>query len=281
MNTIVPDINKALEKISLGELELSEEVIEQFGEDIKQSLRDWSIPREDKGFTLRFSNIGKPLRKLWYEKRNPSNNPIAPSLSLKFLYGHMLEHLVVLLVKLSGNTVTDQQKEVSVKGIKGHLDCKINNKVVDVKSASRFAFSKFEKGLLTEDDPFGYIAQLTAYEHAENSEGGYFLVINKETGELCSYEPEELDKPDIPILLGNVINSLDSESKPDKCFPTEAEGKKGNMKINKNCGYCEFKKDCYHDSNEGRGLRVFKYSKGLMFLETVKSEPKVEEIYEW
>ena len=82
-------------------------------------------------------------------------------------------------------------------------------------------------------------------------------------------------------MFKSVVNSLESEHKPDKCFPTEAEGKKGNMKINKNCGYCEFKKDCYHEANEGRGLRVFKYSKGLMFLETVKAEPKVEEIYEW
>ena len=46
MNDIVLDINKALEKISLGQLEISEEAIEQFGEDIKQSLRDWSVPRE-------------------------------------------------------------------------------------------------------------------------------------------------------------------------------------------------------------------------------------------
>ena len=59
MNDIVLDINKALEKISLGQLEISEEAIEQFGEDIKQSLRDWSVPREDKGFTLRFSNVFK------------------------------------------------------------------------------------------------------------------------------------------------------------------------------------------------------------------------------
>lgn len=281
MNNVIKDINNVLEKISLGEVEISEDLINQFGEDVKESLRGWSIPKDNKGFTLRVSNIGKPLRKLWYEKRYPSNEPIAPALNVKFLYGHILEHLVVLLVKLSGNTVTDQQKEVDINGLKGHLDCKINNKVVDIKSASRFAFVKFEKGLLPEDDPFGYIPQLTAYEHAENSDGGYFLVINKETGELCTYEPEELDKPDVPALLNNVINSLELNSKPERCFPTVVEGKKGNMRINKNCNYCEFKKDCYQDSNDGKGLRVFNYSKGLMFFETIKSEPKVEEIYEW
>ena len=281
MNTVVKDINKTLEALSIGDLKLSEELIEQFGEDIKQSLREWSTPREHTGFSIRVSNIGKPLRKLWYEKRNPSEEPPSASLSLKFLYGHILEHLVLMLVKLSGHSVTDQQKEIEVNGIKGHLDCKIDNKVVDVKSASRFAFSKFEKGLLPEDDPFGYIMQLSTYEHAEGAEGGYFLVINKESGELCTYEPEQLDKPDIPNFVNHVLTSLDSNNRPQRCFPTVPEGKKGNMRINKNCNYCEFKKDCYQDSNNGKGLRVFNYSKGPLFLETVVSEPRVEEIYEW
>ena len=213
--------------------------------------------------------------------RKPVAEPIPPSLSLKFLYGHILESLVVFLVKLSGNKVTDQQKEVEINGIKGHLDCKINGTVVDIKSASRFAFNKFSKGLLTEDDPFGYIPQLSAYEHAEKTNDSYFLVIDKESGELCTYKPDDFDKPDVPMMVNSVKNWLDSEILPDKCFPTEPEGKKGNEKINKNCGYCEFKKECYKDSNDGKGLRVFNYAKGPLFLATVKSEPKVEELYEW
>ena len=133
MNNIVEDINKTLESISLGEVDISEELIEEFGEEVKQALRDWSKPKPKTGFQLRVSNIGKPLRKLWFEKRKPNQNePIPPSLSLKFLYGHILESLVVFLVKISGNKVTDQQKEVEIDGIKGHLDCKINGTVVDI-----------------------------------------------------------------------------------------------------------------------------------------------------
>ncbi len=281
MNTLIEDINKSLQDLSLGKEKLSEELIEQFGEDVKEALRHWSTPREQKGFTLRVSNIGKPLRKLWFEKRYPSDEPISSSLSLKFLYGHLLEHLVLMLVKLSGHTVTDEQKEIELNGIKGHIDCKIDGKVVDVKSASKFAFNKFENDSLSEDDPFGYIAQLSTYEQAEGTDGGYFLVINKETGELCTYAPDDFDKPHAPSLINNVTTSLDSDSIPKRCFPTVAEGKKGNQRINKNCNYCEFKKECYKDSNDGKGLRVFKYAKGPMYLETVVSEPKVEEIYEW
>ena len=282
MTNIVEDIHKILGDISLGKGDISEELIEEFGEEVKQTLRDWSKTRPQEGFQLRVSNLGKPLRKLWFEKRNKTyNEPIPPSLSLKFLYGHILESLVVFLVKLSGNKVTDQQKEVEINGIKGHLDCKINGTVVDIKSASRFAFNKFSKGLLTEDDPFGYIPQLSAYEHAEKTNDSYFLVIDKESGELCTYKPDDFDKPDVPMLVNNVKNWLDGEILPDKCFPTEPEGKKGNERINKNCVYCEFKKECYKDSNDGKGLRVFNYAKGPLFLATVKSEPKVEEIYEW
>ena len=198
MNTLIEDIDKALQDLSLGKEKLSEELIEQFGEDVKESLRHWSTPREQQGFTLRVSNIGKPLRKLWFEKKYPSTEPISSSLSIKFLYGHLLEHLVLLLVKLSGHTVTDEQKEISLNGIKGHIDCKIDGEVVDIKSASKFAFNKFENDSLSEDDPFGYIAQLSTYEQAEGTEDGYFLVINKETGELCTHKPDEFDKPHAP-----------------------------------------------------------------------------------
>ena len=211
MTNIIEDIHKILGDISLGKGDISEELIQEFGEEVKQTLRDWSKPRPQTGFQLRVSNIGKPLRKLWFEKRKPNQNePISPSLSLKFLYGHILESLVVFLVKLSGNKVTDQQKEVEINGIKGHLDCKINGTVVDIKSASRFAFNKFSKGLLTEDDPFGYIPQLSAYEHAEKTNDSYFLVIDKESGELCTYKPDDFDKPDVPMMVNSVKNWLDS-----------------------------------------------------------------------
>ena len=35
---------------------------------------------------------------------------------------------------------------------------------------------------------------------------------------------------------------------------------------------------CHSDSNEGNGLRVFKYSNSNVFMTTVVNEPKVEEI---
>jgi hypothetical protein len=46
---------------------------------------------------------------------------------LNFLYGHILEEVLLLLVELAGHKATDKQKQVNLNGVKGHIDCKIDN----------------------------------------------------------------------------------------------------------------------------------------------------------
>ena len=154
-NQVIADIYNKIEKLNTGELTISEEIIDTFVADFKNSLLEWATPKKNSGFQLRFSNLGKPPRQLWFEKRNPSISLPSPILHIKFLYGHLLEQLILFLVRLSGNTVEDTQKEVTINNIKGHMDCKINGKIVDIKSASKYSFLKFKNGTLREDDPFG------------------------------------------------------------------------------------------------------------------------------
>jgi len=281
LDTVVPDIYSLLEGLSNGEpLPLSEEAIEATVVGIKKAIKDWATPRSTENtFTLRMSNIGKPARQLWYEKRseNPRGSVDAPT-QIKFLYGHLLEEIVLMLVRMAEHTVTDEQKEVTVEGIVGHMDCKIDGQVVDVKSASKFAFNKFKQGRLAEDDPFGYLGQLSGYEKAEGTQDGGFLVINKESGELCMYIPEDLDKPNIETHISELVPALDLDTKPAFCYSPIPDGKKGNMKLPSGCGWCRYKFDCHQDANDGAGLRVFKYSTGRTYLTTVVSEPNVEEI---
>ena len=200
VETVVEDIYSQLEGLSYGnELKLKEEDLDLTVARIKASIQSWAKPSErDSNFHLRMSNVGRPLRQLWYENKLPakSSTPSAAT-QIKFLYGHILEEIVLMFVRAAGHLVTDEQKEVEVNGIKGHIDCKIDGEVVDIKTASRIAFSKFREGRLSEDDPFGYLSQLAGYEEAEKSFEGGFLVLNKEGGDLCLYRPEELDKPDI------------------------------------------------------------------------------------
>ena len=52
----------------------------------------------------------------------------------------------------------------------------------------------------------------------------------------------------------------------------------GNFKLARECTYCPHKFECHKDSNDGQGLRVFEYSKGLTYLTSVVREPKVKEV---
>lgn len=281
LDTLVPDIYSHLEKLSDGTpLPLTEEEIDKTLVGMREALVSWATPRErDTNFTVRMSNVGKPSRQLWYEKRDPKGRGgIDGATQIKFLYGHLLEEVVLMLVRMAGHKVTDEQKEVTVEGIVGHMDCKINGEVVDVKTASRFAFNKFKEGRLAQDDPFGYLGQLAGYEAAEGTDNGGFLVLNKESGELCMYVPDDLDKPNIKASISKLLPALELGTPPELCYTPIPDGKKGNMKLAKGCNWCKYKYECYKDSNDGEGLRTFKYSNGLTHLTEVVVEPKVEEL---
>ena len=141
LDTLVEDIYNKIGVLADGEhIDLDPETIDQFGESMKEILYKWSHPEPRGDATLRMSNIGRKSRQLWFDMKSegtPERMP--PSLFIKFLYGHLLEEIVIFLIKLSGHTVTDEQKEIKVSGIKGHMDCVIDGEVVDIKTASGFA----------------------------------------------------------------------------------------------------------------------------------------------
>lgn len=281
LNTIVPDIYGLLENLSNGEpLPITEEALDETMASMKEAILHWATPRpRDTDFTVRMSNVGKPSRQMWFEKRDPNGRgSVDGATQIKFLYGHVLEELVLMLVRMAGHNVTDEQKEVTVNGIVGHMDCKINGQVVDVKSASKFAFSKFRNGTLASDDPFGYLGQIAGYEKAEGTDEGGFLVINKESGELCMYVPDDLDKPNIDTKINTLLDELKLDTPPDLCYTPIPDGKKGNMQLPKGCTWCKYKHECHKDANDGEGLRTFKYSTGYKYLTHVEAEPKVDEI---
>src|SRR6056300_109996 len=281
LDTLIDDIYGQLSELSKGkQFNLSEDDLDFTLARMKDSILAWARPSErNSEFSLRMSNVGRPARQLWYDKHISADkaDPM-PSTQIKFLYGHILEEILLMLVRAAGHKVTDEQKEVDVRGVTGHIDCKIDGEVVDIKTASKFSFNKFREGRLAEDDPFGYMSQLAGYEEAEKSSEGGFLVINKESGELCLYRPEELDKPAINRQIQDVKKALKLATPPPRCYESVPEGKKGNMKIHRNCNYCAYKFECYKDANNGQGLRTFKYANGPAYFTHVEVAPRVEEI---
>ena len=275
LSTLIDDIYSSLSPLEIGEdLNLSDDVIEEFGEKIKDAVRSWSSPHKQTS-GLRMSNIGRPARQLWFESRSEDKKTFSAPTLIKFLYGHVLEELVVLLVKLSGHSITDQQKEVSVDGIIGHIDCKIDGEVVDIKTASNFAFKKFREGTLQNDDPFGYMAQLAGYEAAEGTSDGGFLAINKESGELTLYRPGPFSKPNITARISSIKDYLKVDELPPRCYPDVPEGKSGNRRLGTSCSYCPYKYDCWSDANHGNGLIAYKYASGIKYFTRVAKEPQV------
>ena len=204
LDTLVDDIYSKLSVLGEGkQLDVSEKDLDELGESIKTALKNWAHPEpRNSTETLRMSNKGRPTRQLWYDLNSEESNiPISPPTFIKFLYGHILEEVVLFLVRLAGHKVDDEQRNVSVKGVKGHMDCTIDGEVVDVKTASGYAFKKFRDGTLAEQDTFGYMSQLASYEEAMGTNSGGFLALNKETGELALFIPEELDKPNIKTKI--------------------------------------------------------------------------------
>ena len=94
LDTLVEDIYDKLSVLGDGEsLDVSEEVLDEFGNSMKEALRHWANPTPRDTETLRMSNIGKPLRQLWYDLKSEGEEtqPLEPHLFIRFLYGHKIK----------------------------------------------------------------------------------------------------------------------------------------------------------------------------------------------
>ena len=286
ISTLATDIKKLIADISNGKpANMTEENIDVFLNNIKEAILSWNTsPAKAQKYEgqLRMSVIGKPARQLWYDKYSPKDRQDEDAgLNLKFLYGHIIEHLILYLAELAGHKVEDQQKKVEVDGVKGHIDSKIDGEICDVKSASSFSFKKFKSGELVGDDPFGYHAQFSGYETANGTNQGCFLVVDKSSGDICFYKPEDMAKPNVKSLIKELKTTLEKDTPPEKCYEFKTE-KNGNKTLATGCMFCPHKWECHSDTNNGKGLRVFKYSNKNVMLADVVKQPLVEEItYEY
>ena len=78
--------------------------------------------------------------------------------------------------------------------------------------------------------------------------------------------------------IDRVKKIIKSDSPPDYCFTAVPEGQSGNMKLPRECPFCPYKFTCRASSNDGKGLRVFKYAKGPVYFTKIVKEPNVEEL---
>tara|TARA_R110000803_G_scaffold60955_2_gene120591 strand:+ start:5370 stop:6239 length:870 start_codon:yes stop_codon:yes gene_type:complete len=277
----IPDIYELLSTKDMVEgVDVEEECL-RFGEEMAQIMREAMGPEQDRAGRLRLSNIGKPDRQIYNSYNGVSGQDLAGATHIKFLYGHLTEAMLVSLLRLSGHSVTDQQKEVQVEGVKGHIDCFIDGRLVDIKSASGFALKKFKNNTLHNDDPFGYVKQLQAYAYALNQTKFSWLAMDKSSGELAllTYDTEYTDAPYAKLLSEDVAERVRflkkmvlSAQVPSICYEPVPEGTAGNMRLASGCTYCDYRENCWPDTRE------FGYAGRHKWLTKIVKEPRVLEI---
>ena len=291
VETLIPDILRVLSK---GDHVPNEENLKSFAGNCANEVRK-SLSRDPSEFQkLRISNIGLPDRKLWFSinypvEKVPSEELLDGEDYFKFLFGHIIEQLVVLLAKEAGHTITNEQKEVVVEGVPGHIDCEVDDEaVVDVKSCSPYSFGKFKSGEVLrgdpKSDPFGYLHQINGYRFGREQESNKerkaaFLCVDKSSGRMhLSILDPVMDYRSPSKRIGEIKKFINEPTPPkEKCYEDEPMGKSGNRVLSRNCEWCMFKQECWKDCNNGEGLKVYDYASGKKYFTHVEKEPKVEQ----
>ena len=250
LQSLVPDIYALIQKAIDGEtVEVKQKVVDDLqagvGSAFLRLLDGKTKVRPEK--TLYASEVGKPCRRqLWYAVHEYKGEDLLPHTKVKFLYGDILESLLLALAEASGHEVTDSQKVIEIPlpngwKIRGRMDAKIGGVPVDVKSASSYAFKKFKEGTLAEDDAFGYIGQLAMYCEAEEHKGeAGFFAIDKQNGTLVvdSYHATPAWTANAVPDREGLVRDMESKEPPKRGFEAKPDGKSGNMALGVNCSYC-------------------------------------------
>ena len=276
IDTLVEDIQSLLvNKVDNSEGEF-DDVFREFGESCAAVLKQRLSKQEDRAPGLRMSSIGRPCaRQTFYDINNPENaEPLTASTIFKFLYGDLIEEILLSLSTLAGHRVEGRQDELDIAGVKGHRDAVIDGVTVDVKSASFQSFNKFRNGKLKDDDPFGYITQIQSYSYAAkddpivtDKDRVAFLVADKSLGHIC-LDIHEVDKTlDLVTEYEMKKAMVEQPNPPPKAFNSVPDGESGNRKLSMNCSYCQHKFTCWP------GVRTFLYSGAPRYLTTVVRQP--------
>ena len=277
IETLVRDIERTL----LGLNGWQNALGDRLGQTIsKTASQRFSKPQKRRSY-ISFSSMGTPCkRKVWYKINEPIlDQSHSPSLLLKFFYGDIIEELMLTLAVQSGHEVVGMQDRMHIGDMVGHRDAVIDGMTVDVKSASSFAFKKFQENKLREEDSFGYISQLSSYVYAAKDDPlvtektkGAFLVVDKVNGSICldvyDFTKEIKEKEEEIRRVKEIIEG----DIPERGYePVPQISGSPNKKLAMPCVFCDYKKRCFPE------LRKFVYKDKNLYLTEVAKKPNVPE----
>jgi hypothetical protein len=237
------------------------ETIEGVASDIKDAMVRQFGTKNDRGdFRLRMSNIGKPSCQLWFDKNHPEKAlPKGNNFLMTMMIGDIVEAVFKGILK-EAKIDYQESEEVALEledgtKVKGTYDLVLDDCVDDIKSASDWSyknkFDSFES--LANGDSFGYVGQLVGYAKASGKNIGGWWVVNKSTGQ---FKYVSAGNADTTHVLGNIEKTVKQARAKDlvRCFEPEEEtfrGKAtGNLVLNKNCNFCDFRYTCWDTLKE-------------------------------
>ena len=262
---ILEKVRVFLEAASKDAVEVSDDLIDQFGKACSDSFRKQFTDQRNKKFGLRASNIGRPLCQLLMEKKGVKGEGQPYNAKMRNLFGDIIEQMAIIVMKAAGVEIEAEQKKIRYninKGtnINGALDVEIGGKVWDIKSASPWSFTnKFgENGsfhTVATDDVFGYTTQGYVYAEGADKPFGGWIVINKSTGEWTLTETPMADDEYKEKALDTVkknASALKRNKKFERCYEDEEEyfrkQKTGNRVLNNTCSFCPYKFPCWGEN---------------------------------
>jgi hypothetical protein len=257
---ILAKVEDYLQRANQGAPGMDEAVIQEAGERFKDILRRTFNESRSGNFRIYMSNAGKPSCQLTMERNGAPKEPQTAAFRFKMLMGDASEIILRAVLKGSGVTIDASNVKVTLPlfpgiDVRGEYDFKINGRIWDAKSASRWSFeNKWANGFshIEQYDDFGYCGQLYGYAEADKAKVGGFIVVCKETGKLAAVEAIdtiEYRTKHLNRLKENVVKVLDTERPFERNFSDVAEtfyGKPtGNRTLGITCGFCEFKYSCW------------------------------------
>lgn len=274
IETLVDDIYAVLDPTT--HVVATEEQLDKFAEGMKTVMRSYLAKRDSsRDGNLRLSQVGKPDRQVWLEaKGNIVGEPLPPATLMKFMYGNVLEEVVLFLAEQAGHEVRGQQDLCVVEGIKGSRDAVIDGVLIDVKTSSSYGFTKFKDGSVTTDHTFGYPIQLASYLEGSNDcepDRAGWLAMEKSQGHLALLTVSKDNLPDPVARMKHIKEVVADEKMPPKCYEDVPDGQSGNRKLAVGCSYCKFREFCWPHA------RTFIYSNGPRYLTSVERTPNVFE----
>ena len=119
IDTLVEDIYKLFDTDNKVVLKINEEDLKVFAETTVAAVVS-SLSKEEREPYLRVSMIGQPDRKIWNALNGVEKEKLPAPTLIKFLYGSILENLLILLVKTAGRFIVELIVRIRYTGAKGN-----------------------------------------------------------------------------------------------------------------------------------------------------------------